>query len=70
MAETSFVIGADARCTDGVCGKVVGVVVDLGRREVAIPIGAVTGTVDNVQLDITKQQVENLPPVSIDQPSG
>ena len=28
MAETPFVIGADARCTDGVCGKVIRVVVD------------------------------------------
>ena len=28
MAETPFVIGADVRCADGVCGKVVRVVVD------------------------------------------
>ncbi len=28
MAETPFVIGADARCADGVCGKVIRVVVD------------------------------------------
>ena len=41
-----------------------------GPREVAIPIGAVTGIVDSVQLNITKQQVENLPPVNIDHPSG
>ena len=41
-----------------------------GRKEVAIPIGAVTGTVDDVRLDITKQQAENLPPVDIDHPSG
>ena len=41
-----------------------------GRRQVAIPIGAVTGVVDTVQLNITKQQVENLPPVTIDHPSG
>ena len=40
-----------------------------GLREVAIPIGAVTGVVDDVQLNITKQQVENLPPVNIDHPS-
>jgi len=26
--------------------------------------------VDTVQLDITKQQVENLPPVNTDHPSG
>ena len=41
-----------------------------GRREVVIPIGAVTGVVDSVQLNITKQQVENLPPVNIDHLSG
>jgi sporulation protein YlmC with PRC-barrel domain len=72
--------------TDGEIGRVKGLVIDPGnhhvshvllqeghlldRRDVAIPIGAVTGTVDNVQLNITKQQVENLPPVSIDQPGG
>ncbi len=42
----------------------------LDRRQVAIPIGAVTGFVDGVQLSITKQQVENLPPVNTDQPGG
>jgi sporulation protein YlmC with PRC-barrel domain len=72
--------------TDGEIGRVEGLVIEPGnhhvshvllqeghlldRREVAIPIGAVTGVVDGVQLNITKQQVENLPPVSIDQPSG
>ena len=72
--------------TDGEIGRVEGLVVDpgnhhvshvllqqghvFGRREVAIPIGAVTGVVDSVQLNITKQQVENLPPVNIDHPSG
>ena len=34
MAETPFVIGADARCVDGVCGKVVRVVVDPVARSV------------------------------------
>ncbi len=72
--------------TDGEIGRVEGLVVDpgnhhvshvllqeghvFGRKEVAIPIGAVTGTVDDVQLNITKQQAENLPPVDIDHPSG
>ena len=41
-----------------------------GRRQVAIPIDAVTGVVDSVQLDLTKQQVENLPPVKTDHPGG
>jgi sporulation protein YlmC with PRC-barrel domain len=72
--------------TDGEIGRVEGLVVDpgnhhvshvllqdghlFGRKEVAIPIGAVTGTVDDVQLNITKQQAENLPPVNIDRPGG
>jgi sporulation protein YlmC with PRC-barrel domain len=72
--------------TDGEIGRVEGLVIDpgnhhvsqvllqqghvFGRREVAIPTGAVTGVVDAVQLNITKQQVENLPPVNTDHLSG
>jgi hypothetical protein len=41
-----------------------------GRRQVAIPISAVTGVFDGVQLNITKQQVQDLPPVGIDHPTG
>ena len=41
-----------------------------GRREVAIPIGAVTGVVDEVQLNLTKQQVENLSAVNTNRLSG
>ncbi|MGO9192320.1 MAG: hypothetical protein ACLP8X_28205 [Streptosporangiaceae bacterium] len=37
-----------------------------GRREVVIPIGAVTGVNDGIRLNITKQQVQDLPPVNID----
>jgi sporulation protein YlmC with PRC-barrel domain len=37
-----------------------------GRKEVAIPISAVTGVEDGIRLNITKQQVENLPPADID----
>jgi sporulation protein YlmC with PRC-barrel domain len=71
---------------DGEIGRVEGLVIDagshrvshvllqqghlFGRRQVAIPISAVTGVVDNVQLSITKQQVENLPPVKTDHPGG
>jgi sporulation protein YlmC with PRC-barrel domain len=70
--------------TDGEIGRVEGLVIDPGnhrvshvllqeghlfdRTEVAIPIGAVTGTADGVYLNITKQQVENLPPVNTDRP--
>ena len=34
-----------------------------GRKEVAIPVSAVTGVDLGIRLNITKQQVENLPPV-------
>ncbi len=68
--------------TDGAIGLVEGLVLDpdthqvthillqeghlWGRKEVAIPIGDVTGMEIGVQLSISKQQVENLPPVDID----
>jgi hypothetical protein len=42
----------------------------LGRKDVVIPIGTVTGVVDVVQLNITKQQVEDLPPVNVDRPTA
>jgi len=72
--------------TDGEIGRVEGLVIDpgnhhvshvllqeghvFGRRQVVIPIRVVTEVIDVVQLNITKQQVENLPPVNIDYPSG
>jgi hypothetical protein len=33
-----------------------------GRKEVAIPISAVTQVDDGIRLSITKKQVEDLPP--------
>jgi hypothetical protein len=41
-----------------------------GRKEIAIPISAVTRVFDGVQLSITRQQVEDLPPVDIEHPGG
>jgi hypothetical protein len=37
-----------------------------GRKEVAIPIGAVTGVEAGILLSLSKQEVEDLPPVAID----
>ena len=72
--------------TDGEIGQVEGLVVEpsghhvthvllqeghmWGRKEVAIPIGAVTkiGTL-LIHLSLTKHQVKNLPPVDIDHPA-
>ena len=79
--------GLTVCATDGEIGQVQGVVVEpgghhvthvllkeghmWGRKEVAIPIGAVTkiGTL-LIRLSITRHQVEDLPPVDIDHPAG
>ncbi len=78
--------GEHVHATDGHIGKVQGLVIDpdshrvthvllqeghlWGRKEVAIPIGAVTGVNDGIRLNITKQQVQDLPPVDIQHPNG
>ncbi len=75
----------NVHATDGTIGRVEGLVIDpgshgvthvllqeghlWGRKEVAIPIGAVTGTADGIQLNLTKQQVADLPPVDIEHPT-
>jgi len=76
--------GEHVHATDGHIGKVQGLVIDpdshhvthvllqeghvWGRKEVAIPIGAVTGVDDGIRLNLTKQQVQDLPPVDIHHP--
>jgi len=70
--------------TDGAIGHVEGLVINpgnyhvthvllqeghlWGRKEVAIPISAVTGVEGGIQLSMTKQDVEDLPPVNLDRP--
>ncbi len=72
--------------TDGPIGRVQGLVIDpdsrhvthvllqeghlWGRKEVAIPIGAVAGVDDGIRLSLTKQEVQDLPPVDIHHPGG
>jgi sporulation protein YlmC with PRC-barrel domain len=72
--------------TDGEIGLVEGLVIDprnhhvthvllqeghlWGRKEVAIQIGAVTGVEGGIRLNISKQEVADLPPVDIDHPAG
>ena len=70
--------GDHVHATDGNIGQIQGLVIDPGshqvthvllqeghafsRKDVAIPIGAVTGVNENgIQLNITKQQVKDLP---------
>jgi len=77
--------GEHVHATDGDIGQVRGLLIDpashqvthvllreghvFGRKEVAIPVGAVTGLAeDGIRLNLTKQQVQGLPPVDIDHP--
>lgn len=73
--------GARVDASDGVIGKVQGLVIDpashgvthvllqeghlLGRKQLAIPISAVEQVGDEVQLNLTRYQVRHLPPVGI-----
>jgi hypothetical protein len=74
--------GEPVQATDGDIGKVQGLVIDpgsrhithvllqqghlWGRKEVAIPVSAVASTSDGIKLTISKQDVQDLPPVDID----
>jgi sporulation protein YlmC with PRC-barrel domain len=76
--------GEHVHALDGEIGRVEGLLADpgdhrvthvllqeghlWGRKQVAIPVSAVTGVQDGIRLNITKQQVANLPPVDIDHP--
>ncbi len=81
LGEVETYRGETVYATDGEIGRVEGLVVEpgghhvthvllreghmLGRKEVAIPIRAVTKVGDLIELSITKQQVRDLPPVDI-----
>jgi sporulation protein YlmC with PRC-barrel domain len=70
--------------TDGEIGRVQGLVVDprdhavthvllqeghlWGKRRVSIPISAVTAIKDGIRLDLSKQQIEDLPAVALAEP--
>ena len=78
--------GDHVGATDGDIGRVQGLVIDRssahvthvllqeghlwGRREVAIPVSAVASAADGILLTITKQEVEDLPPVDAGQPGA
>jgi sporulation protein YlmC with PRC-barrel domain len=74
--------GESVRASDGEIGQVEGLVIDpsdrhvthvllqeghlWGRKQVAIPIAAVTKVAGYVEVDLTKQQVHALRPVDLD----
>ena len=79
LGETDLQPGERVHALDGEIGEVQGFLVDpndnrvthvllreghlWGRKEVSIPISAVTGVENGIRLSITKKQVEDLPPV-------
>ncbi len=76
--------GEHVNATDGHVGQVEGLVIDpashhvthvllreghiWGRKQVTIPISTVTRVADRIEVNLTKQQVQDLPEVDIDRP--
>jgi sporulation protein YlmC with PRC-barrel domain len=85
LGEVAIRRGEHVHATDGDIGRVQGLVIDSGdnlvthvllqeghlwgRKQVAIPISAVSGVEDGIRLNITKQQVQDLPPVDVNPPT-
>jgi sporulation protein YlmC with PRC-barrel domain len=79
LGETELRRGEHVHAVDGEIGQVQGVIIDRddhrvthvllreghlwGRKEVAIPVSAVTDVTDGIVLNLTKEQVEDLPPL-------
>jgi sporulation protein YlmC with PRC-barrel domain len=85
--EVAIRRGQQVHATDGGIGRVQGLVIDRtshhvthvllqeghlwGRKDVVIPISAVTGIEDGgINLTLTKQEVQDLPAVDVDDPTG
>lgn len=82
VGEVEVRRGDHVHATDGAIGRVKGLVIDprdhqvthvlldeghlWGEKTVSIPISAVTGVDDGVRLNLTKDQVRDLPPVELD----
>jgi sporulation protein YlmC with PRC-barrel domain len=76
--------GEHVYASDGHIGQVDGLVIDpdshrvthvvlqeghlWGRKDVAIPVSAVTRVADHIEVSLSKQQVQDLPPIDIDRP--
>jgi sporulation protein YlmC with PRC-barrel domain len=86
LGEVDVRRGEPVFATDGVIGRIQGLVIDpgshhvthvlleeghlWGRKEVAIPVTAVTRVGDIIRLTISKQQVQDLPPLDIEHQAG
>jgi sporulation protein YlmC with PRC-barrel domain len=86
LGEVAVQRGEQVHASDGNIGQVKGLLVDpatrhvthvllqeghlWGRKDVAIPIGAVTSVEDGIRLNMTRQEVEHLPPVDVDHTIG
>jgi sporulation protein YlmC with PRC-barrel domain len=86
VGEVAVRRGDDVHATDGDIGQVKGLVVDprsrhvthvllqeghlWGRKQVAIPMDAVVSVDDGIRLNLSKREVENLPPVDVDHTFG
>jgi sporulation protein YlmC with PRC-barrel domain len=86
VGEVEVYRGEHVQTADGTIGRVEGLVIDpethhvthvllqtghpWGHQDVAIPISAVTRVEDRIEVSLTRQQVQNLPPVNVDQPHG
>jgi len=84
LGEVEISRGQPVQATDGDIGRVQGLVIDpasrhvthvllqeghlWGKKEVAIPIGSVASTRDGIQLKVSKQEVQDLPPVDASHP--
>ena len=86
IGEVAIRRGESVHATDGDIGRVQGLVIDprdrhvthvllqeghlWGRKDVAIPISEITGVEHGIELTLTKQEIEDLPPVDIEPGAG
>jgi sporulation protein YlmC with PRC-barrel domain len=86
QGEVTVRRGEVVRATDGDIGRVQGLVIDArtnhvthvllqeghlwGRKDVSLPIRAVVGVDDGIALNLSKQEVGDLPPVDVAPPHG
>jgi hypothetical protein len=84
--EIALRSGDSVHATDGEIGSVQGFLADPGqhrvthvilreghllrRKEVAIPVDAIAGVDTGIRLNLTKQQIEDLPAVDTEHPAG